>query len=433
MNLAYIRVSTAEQNEARQVEAMKQFQIEKWYIEKVSGKNTNRPKLQEMLDFCREGDTIHIHDFNRLARSTKDLLDIVDTLTAKGVYLVSNKENIDTSTPTGKLMLTMIAAINEFERTNLLERQREGIAIYVNRFMARQKAKRRKENTIKSYQDYIDCHIKPKLGSIPTAELTLDCLEKFYAEYLKTHAVSSARKVHVVISGAIKEAVRDGIFQYNFAEQVEFPTSHKYAGAAVYNQTEVDKLLQAAKEAGEPIRAAVTLAVCYGLRRSEVIGLRWKDIDFEGNSLTVSNTVVQNGELKIETELTKTKAGNRSIALLPVTVPYLKELKEKQEAAKLKTDKVVAWMDGQEVRPDFISRKTGQLMKKCGLPVIRFHDLRHTAASLLAPHVTPEQLRDFLGHEHISTTYDVYTHVLSDQKKATSAAMNDVLKNVSIM
>ena len=161
--------------------------------------------------------------------------------------------------------------------------------------------------------------------------------------------------------------------------------------------------------------------------------MRWKDIDFEGNSLTVSNTVVQNGELKIEAELTKTKAGNRSIALLPVTVPYLQELKEKQEAAKLKTDKVVAWMDGQEVRPDFISRKTRQLMKKCGLPVIRFHDLRHTAASLLAPHVTPEQLRDFLGHEHISTTYDVYTHVLSDQKKATSAAMNEVLKNVSIM
>lgn len=303
--------------------------------------------------------------------------------------------------------------------------------VYVNRFMERQKAKRRKANTIKSYQDYIDCHIKPKLGSIPTAELTLDDLEKFYAEYLMTHAVSSARKVHVVIRGAVKEAIRDGIFQYNFADRVEFPTSHKFSGAVVYTPDEVEKLLSAAKAAGEPIRAAVTLAVCYGLRRSEVVGLRWKDIDFEGNSLTVSNTVVQNGELKIEAELTKTKAGNRSIALLPVTIPYLKELKEKQEAAKLKTDKVVAWMDGQEVRPDFISRKTGQLMKKCGLPVIRFHDLRHTAASLLAPHVTPEQLRDFLGHEHISTTYDVYTHVLNDQKKATSAAMNEVLKGVS--
>lgn len=129
MNIAYIRVSTIEQNEQRQIEAMHRYNIEKWFTEKVSAKDTNRPKLQELLEFAREGDTIHIHDFSRLARSTRDLLDIVEQLNAKGVHLKSNKENIDTSTPTGKLMLTMIGAINEFERVNLLERQREGIAI----------------------------------------------------------------------------------------------------------------------------------------------------------------------------------------------------------------------------------------------------------------------------------------------------------------
>jgi len=99
------------------------------FTEKVSAKDTNRPQLQTMLEFAREGDTIYIHDFSRLARSTKDLLDIVEKLKAKGIFLVSNKENIDTSTPTGILMLTMIGAINEFERQNLLERQKEGIAI----------------------------------------------------------------------------------------------------------------------------------------------------------------------------------------------------------------------------------------------------------------------------------------------------------------
>lgn len=129
MNIAYIRVSTIEQNEERQVVAMEKHNIEKWFIEKVSAKDTNRPELQSMLEFARHGDTIYIHDFSRLARSTKDLLDIVEQLEAKGITLVSNKENIDTSTPTGKLMLTMIGAINEFERQNLLERQREGIAI----------------------------------------------------------------------------------------------------------------------------------------------------------------------------------------------------------------------------------------------------------------------------------------------------------------
>ena len=128
-NIAYVRVSTAEQNEQRQIEALEKHNIDKWFVEKISGKDTNRPRLKDMLDYIREDDTVYIHDFSRLARSTKDLLEIVELFSKKNVHLVSNKENLDTSTPTGKLMLTMIAAINEFERQNLLERQREGITI----------------------------------------------------------------------------------------------------------------------------------------------------------------------------------------------------------------------------------------------------------------------------------------------------------------
>ena len=129
MRVAYVSVSTVEQNEARQTEALEKHNIEKWFIEKVSGKDMNRPELQNLLDFVREGDTVYVHDFSRLARSTKDLLEIVERLNKKGVHLVSNKENVDSSTPTGKLMLTMIGAIAEFERQNLLDRQQEGIAI----------------------------------------------------------------------------------------------------------------------------------------------------------------------------------------------------------------------------------------------------------------------------------------------------------------
>ena len=126
---AYVRVSTAEQNEARQREALAVRGIDKWFIEKASGKNTDRPEFQKMLDWVREGDTIYIHDLSSIARSTKDLLDLLDVLREKGVALVSGKESIDTSTATGKLLVTMVAAINEFERANLLERQKEGIAI----------------------------------------------------------------------------------------------------------------------------------------------------------------------------------------------------------------------------------------------------------------------------------------------------------------
>lgn len=129
MNIAYVRVSTAEQNEQRQIEALKQYKIEKWFVEKVTGKNCDRQQLKEMLQFAREGDCIYVMDWSRLSRSTVDLLRLIDGLSRKNVKLISLKENFDTSTPTGRLMLGLIAAINEFERTNLLERQREGIEI----------------------------------------------------------------------------------------------------------------------------------------------------------------------------------------------------------------------------------------------------------------------------------------------------------------
>lgn len=115
-NIAYVRVSTVEQNDERQREALAAYQIDKWFCEKVSGKDTNRPQLQAMLEYVREGDTVYVHDFSRLARSTADLLNIVDTLSAKGVHLVSRKEAVDSSTPTGKLMLTMIGAIADLTR-----------------------------------------------------------------------------------------------------------------------------------------------------------------------------------------------------------------------------------------------------------------------------------------------------------------------------
>ncbi len=127
--IAYIRVSSEQQHLERQIENLKKYDIEKWFEEKVSGKNTDRPKLNEMLEYIRSGDTVYIHSFDRLARNTKDLLDIVELLEKKDVTLVSTKENIDTSTPTGKLMLTMIGAIATFERELIRERQAEGIKI----------------------------------------------------------------------------------------------------------------------------------------------------------------------------------------------------------------------------------------------------------------------------------------------------------------
>lgn len=183
-NIAYVRVSTVEQNEARQIEALEKHDIDKWFTEKVSGKNTKRPQLQKMLEFVREGDTIYIHDLSRLARSTKDLLDIVEQLQAKGVHLVSNKENIDTNTPTGKLMLTMIGAIAEFERANLLERQREGIAIAKKqgKYKGRKPVNVDKDTFTAQYERYQKREInKGEFAKI--LDVSRPTLDKLIAEY----------------------------------------------------------------------------------------------------------------------------------------------------------------------------------------------------------------------------------------------------------
>ena len=185
MNIAYVRVSTVEQNEARQVEGLKKHNINKWFTEKISAKDANRPQLQAMLEFAREGDTVFIHDFSRIARSTKDLLAIVEQLNAKGVHLVSNKENIDTSTPTGKLMLTMIGAINEFERMNLLERQREGIALAVQEG----KYKGRKEVRIESFASHYERYMRREVNKAQLAKelnISRPTLDKLIREHEET-------------------------------------------------------------------------------------------------------------------------------------------------------------------------------------------------------------------------------------------------------
>ncbi len=128
-NIAYIRVSTVEQHEDRQRAALEPYNIERWYVDKCSGKDTNRPHYKEMMDYIREGDTVYVEDFSRLSRSVADLLKILESFKEKGIRLVSLKENTDTNTPTGELFVTIVAAINQFERRNILERQAEGIAL----------------------------------------------------------------------------------------------------------------------------------------------------------------------------------------------------------------------------------------------------------------------------------------------------------------
>ena len=129
MKIGYIRISTTDQNTARQEVLMEERGVGQVFIDRMSGKSTARPELKRMMNFVREGDVVMVESISRFARNTRDLLELVEKLTAKGVEFVSKKEAIDTTTPTGKFMLTVFGAVAELEREYILQRQKEGIAI----------------------------------------------------------------------------------------------------------------------------------------------------------------------------------------------------------------------------------------------------------------------------------------------------------------
>lgn len=191
-NIAYVRVSTVEQNEARQREALKAFNIDKWFVEKASGKDAKRPILQEMLEYIREDDTVYVEEFSRLGRSTADLLATVQRIEDSGAKFVSLKENFDTKTPAGKLQMTMMAAIAEFERAMILERQREGIAIAKREG----KYKGRKAVSVPNIEEYYQKYMtRQGTKTSIAAELGISrtTLDKLFKTFEKDNSVKKTR------------------------------------------------------------------------------------------------------------------------------------------------------------------------------------------------------------------------------------------------
>lgn len=244
------------------------------------------------------------------------------------------------------------------------------------------------------------------------------------ADSLKPETIE---KHFTLISGVLDDAIRDGIISSNPATLVKMPRAKdKFKGSSLTVE-QAKKLLSAAEAAGKPIYTAILLSMVYGLRRSEVCGLRWQDIDFDNGAMHICNTIVKGDMKYIEEERTKTKKSDRVIALVDSTVPHLKALKDEQPAAGLTLDKACRWPSGDDIKHDYISKKFSKLLKANNLPSIRYHDLRHTAASLLiVSGATPQQTQEFLGHETVSTTMNIYAHCLNEAKIKTANLMNKI-------
>jgi len=168
MKIGYIRVSTEEQNTVRQEILMNELGVDEIYIDKASGKNTDRPKLKEMLGYVRKGDIVIVESISRFARNTKDLLGLVEILNKKEVIFISKKEAIDTNTPTGKFMLTIFGAVAELEREYILSRQREGIEIAKKQG----KFKGRKPIECNGFENIFNNYINGKISATEAMRIT---------------------------------------------------------------------------------------------------------------------------------------------------------------------------------------------------------------------------------------------------------------------
>lgn len=287
------------------------------------------------------------------------------------------------------------------------------------------KSKTVKDNSMSGYRSYAKNHIIPVLGKFKTKDITYRRLQWYCDTMAETLKPETIRKHFALINGVLSDAMRDGIITSNPAKLVVLPrTKAKFRGTAL-NAAQAKRLLGVAMADGEPMASVIMLAVVYGLRRSEICGLRWCDIDFDANTMHICNTVVKSDNGYIEEECTKTAKSDRVIALIDFTVPYLKGLKDSQCNNGLMLSKVCRWPNGDSVKHDYISHKFIKMLKANDLPKIRFHDLRHTAATLLiSSGATPQQAQEFLGHESITTTMNIYNHCLNESKLKTSNLLN---------
>ena len=285
-------------------------------------------------------------------------------------------------------------------------------------------------NTLQSYKVIANAHIIPMLGDIRVRDITRRILQDYFEQLNGRISANSMKKHRVVINGVLEEALVDGIVATNASDHVKLPKVERFEGTALTPEQVTKMLEQCAKEF-EPIRSIVILAVVYGMRRSEICGLRWSDIDFDNGILSIRNTVTEYGGTHYEAERTKSKASKRDLCLVESTIPYFKALEQDQRKFGIYGDKVCIYPNGKSVKPAYATRAIEKFLKNCGFEGVRLHDLRHTSATLLAGLVPLKHVQTFLGHESIETTANIYTHTLTADKLKTADSLNEFLKSAN--
>ena len=293
------------------------------------------------------------------------------------------------------------------------------------------------DSTYESYQMYIKVHMIPffKPMKLKVREITGDEINEYYA-HLRAKGLkgTTCQRHHALLHLAFKSAMKRRIIPSNPVDQADRPKAQQFIGN-YYNAEEIRQLIECTRD--DPLHIVIVIAAYYGLRRSEVIGLKWSAIDFSGRTVSIKHKVLQDGSDLKGFDVMKTKSSYRTLPLIPIVEQEL--IAERERQAEMKRvfgmsynrsyeEYICVDAVGELIKPNYVTDHFKVILKQNGLRKIRFHDLRHSCASLLlANGVQMKLIQEWLGHRDISTTSNVYSHVDSESKRLSAQAIEKAL------
>jgi integrase len=271
-------------------------------------------------------------------------------------------------------------------------------------------------------------HIVSEIGNTPLSKLLPGDVQRLYARKLETLAPTTVRYIHAILHHALDDAVKWGLLNRNVTDAIEAPKKVRNE-MQVWSMEEVGRVLRAA--ADDPLEALWRVAIFTGMRRGELLALKWSDIDLENSSLSVQRSLSRGMTSRLEEGEPKSHSGRRRIALSASVVESLKRHRVRQLEYRLGLGE--AYQDhgyvfvnetGGYIHPNTLYRRYHELVARAGVPEIRFHDLRHTSATLLlAEGVHGKIVQERLGHSNIAMTLDLYSHVTADMQRQAADAL----------
>ena len=331
--------------------------------------------------------------------------------------------------------LELARLLIEQEQTRFLNPEKITVKEFFTRWLEDHVAATVRTSTYESYKWTTDTFITPYLGPLELKTVTPLHIQDMFGRLRRKHKKLSKTTLHYVYSilrAALNRAVKWRLILVNPALAIDPPKKEKYRSRA-YTAEQLATLLDAAKDT--PLYLPVLLASSCGLRRGECCGLRWDDVDFENRTLRVRNSLSYSGAGKAELQSVKTQQSERAVRLPDKMLELLLSTSAQQAADKLKAgplynklNYVWAFDDGSRHDPSNLTHNFLKLIRSCDLPEIRFHDLRHTHATmLLREHVPVKTISERLGHSSTTITQDLYSHVLPEMQQEAADAMDRIL------